>query len=196
MILKRNVRDTDSVLLGRYLAGDSRAFELLMEAHERRVFAVSLRILRDREEALDATQETFITVLRKAGGFEGRAAFSTWLYRIAVNTCYDSLRKKGRRPTARLPETYDPPDPSIAGTLEAAELRPAIEEALAGLPQAFGAAVILSDLEGLPLKTVSDILEVPLGTVKSRVFRGRRMLAAKLGNLLDPRDYPKGDGHE
>lgn len=193
---RRRTTDPDDVLLGRYLAGDPRAFDLLMEAHERRVFAISLRILRDREDALDATQETFTTVLRKAGGFEGRSAFSTWLYRIAVNTCYDALRKKGRRPTAPLHEGYDPPDISIDGRMEAVELRPAIEEALARLPEEFGAAVILSDLEGLPLKTVSAILEIPLGTVKSRVFRGRRMLASQLGNLFGARDYPKGDEHE
>ena len=105
---RRTGPQSDDLLLGRYLAGDARAFELLMEAHERRVFAICLRILRDREEALDATQETFITVLRKAGGFEGRAAFSTWLYRVAVNTCYDQLRKKRRRSAGRLPEGYDP----------------------------------------------------------------------------------------
>jgi len=64
------------------------------------------------------------------------------------------------------------------------------------LPPDFGAAVILSDIEGLALKQVAEILEVPLGTVKSRVFRGRKILASQLGNLLDPRDYPKGDGHE
>ena len=184
------------MLLGRYLAGDMHAFGLLMEAHERRVFAVSLRILRDREEALDATQETFITVLRKAGGFEGRSAFSTWLYRIAVNTCYDALRKRGRRPTSPLPESYEPRDTTTDGRLESVELRPAIEKALARLPEEFGAAVILCDLEDLPLKTVAGILEIPLGTVKSRVFRGRRMLAAELGNLSGASDYPKGDGHE
>ncbi len=196
MIGRRNVRTTDDVLLGRYLAGDMHAFGLLMEAHERRVFAVSLRILRDREEALDATQETFITVLRKAGGFEGRSAFSTWLYRIAVNTCYDALRKRGRRPTSPLPESYEPRDTTTNGRLESVELRPAIEEALARLPEEFGAAVILCDLEDLPLKTVAGILEIPLGTVKSRVFRGRRMLAAELGNLSGASDYPKGDGYE
>ena len=164
-----------------------------MEAHQRRVFAICLRILRDREEALDATQETFITVLRKAGTFQGRAAFSTWLYRVAVNTCYDQLRKKRRRRTVRLPEGYDPRDTSVNGRLEAVELRPSIQEALAELPPEFGAAVLLSDVEGLPLKQVSEILDIPLGTVKSRVFRGRRMLASRLGNLLVPRDYPKGD---
>ena len=181
----------DDALLRRYLAGDGRAFDLLMEAHENRVFSVCLRILRDRDAALDACQETFIAVLRKAGGFEGRAAFSTWLYRIAVNTCYDMLRRQSRRRTSRLPEGYDPPDPSAGGPLESAELRPAVEEALADLPEEFAPAVILSDLEGLPLKTVADILEAPLGTVKSRLFRGRRLLAAELGNLLEGSDCPK-----
>lgn len=194
-MIRRNAPPSgDEALLERYLAGDLRAFDLLMEAHERRVFAISLRILRNREEALDATQETFITVLRKAGSFEGRAAFSTWLYRIAVNTCYDQLRKKRRRPTTPLPEGYEPPDRSVNGRLEAAELRPAIEDALANLPEEFGSAVILADLEGLPLRKVSEILEVPMGTVKSRLFRGRRLLAAQLGNLFDPDDSPKGDG--
>ncbi len=183
-------------MLRRYLAGDGQAFDLLMEAHQNRVFAVCLRILRNRDEALDAVQETFVTVLRKAAGFEGRAAFSTWLYRIAVNTCYDILRKKGRRPTVPLPEANDPPDPSAENRLAAAELRPSIEEALAGLPEEFGPAVILSDLEGLPLRTVADILEVPLGTVKSRVFRGRRLLAARLGNLLDDSRYPNNENDE
>lgn len=187
--------ETDARLLRRYLAGDPRAFDALMERHENRVFAVSLRILRNREDALDATQETFITVLRKAGGFQGRSAFSTWLYRIAVNTCYDLLRRKGRRPTAPLSRMHDPADPSSADRLSAVEALPAIEDALAGLPEAFRAAVILSDLEGLPLQQVSAILEIPLGTVKSRVFRGRRLLAAQLGNLSEARDYPKGDEH-
>ncbi len=189
-------RPDDSVLIQRYLAGDGRAFDQLMAAHEGRVFAISLRILRDREEALDATQETFITVFRKAGSFEGRSAFSTWLYRVAVNTCYTMLRKKARRPTASLPEGYDPPDLSAADRIRSAELRPMLEDALAILPEEFGPAVLLSDLEGLPLRSVAEILEIPLGTVKSRVFRGRKLLAEHLGNLMTASGYPKEDKHE
>ena len=147
----------------------------------------------DREEALDETQETFITVLRKAGSFEGRSAFSTWLYRVAVNTCYTMLRKKGRRPTAPLPEAHDPPDLSASDRFRSAELRPMLEDALATLPEEFGPAVLLSDLEGLPLQSVAEILEIPLGTVKSRVFRGRKLLAAHLGNLMAASGYPKED---
>jgi RNA polymerase sigma-70 factor (ECF subfamily) len=163
-----------------------------MRAHEDRVFAVCLRMLRDRDLALDATQETFITVFRKASAFGGRSAFSTWLYRVAVNTCYDLLRRRQRRQADPLPETTDPPDPDVADQLAAVELRPDLEAALAALPEEFRAAVVLADVEGLALQTVSDVLGIPVGTVKSRVFRGRRMLADALGNLragsVHPRD--------
>ncbi len=173
----------DAALIEQYLAGDVDAFDSLMRAHEDRVFSICLRMLRDREAALDATQETFIAVFRKADRFAGRSAFSTWLYRVAVNTCYDVARRTQRRKTDPLPEGIDPTDPTAGDEFESAEVRPEIEEALDSLPAEFKAAVILSDLEGLSLETVSDALGVPIGTVKSRVFRGRRLLADSLGNL-------------
>ena len=176
--------DPDAELLARYLAGDLESFDRLMTAHEGKVFAVCLRMLGDRDKALDAAQETFITVLRKADSFQGRSAFTTWLYRIAVNACYDLLRKEGRRPVAPLPETCQPADPSSLWKLEAAEARPAIERALAELPAEYAAVVTLSDLQDLPLQTVAEVLELPLGTVKSRLFRGRKQLAHALRNLL------------
>jgi RNA polymerase sigma-70 factor (ECF subfamily) len=147
-------------------------------------------MLRDRESALDATQETFVTVFRKADRFAGRSAFSTWLYRVAVNTCYDHARRKRRHAVAPLPESNDPADVSSGDSFLSAELRPQIEAALAALPDEFRAAVVLSDVEGLSLQTVAEILEVPVGTVKSRVFRGRRLLAESLGNLRSPSDTP------
>lgn len=183
----------DAELIDRYLAGDVAAFEELMQAHEDRIFAVCLRMLRDRDAALDATQETFITVFRKASSFAGRSAFGTWLYRVAVNACYDSLRRQGRKPTEALPEGADPPDPTAGDDFSAAELRPEIEAALEQLPSEFRAAVILSDLEGMGLQAVSEILGVPVGTVKSRVFRGRRLLAEQLGNLRVPPDPQRDD---
>jgi len=94
--------DSDTALIERYLRGDVSAFNDLMRAHEDHVFAICLRMLRDREAALDATQETFITVFRKVDRFSGHSAFSTWLYRVAVNTCYDRPAP-GRRPTEPLP---------------------------------------------------------------------------------------------
>lgn len=187
--------DQDAALVERYLSGDAAAFDELMRAHEDRVFGVCLRMLRDREAALDATQETFITVFRKADRFAGRSAFSTWLYRVAVNTCYDAARKAQRRRTEQLPDATDPGDDSALDDLAAVELRPDIEAALTSLPDEFRSAVILSDVEGLALQTVADILEVPVGTVKSRVFRGRKLLAAILGNLAGPSDPQSSERH-
>lgn len=164
-----------------------------MSAHEDRVFAVCLRITGNREAALDAAQETFITVFRKAAQFKGDAAFSTWLYRVAVNTCYDLLRKQKRRHAEPLPEDRDPSDPHAQDDLAGVEMRSEIEAALAALPEEFRAAVILSDLEALPLAVVAEALDVPLGTVKSRVFRGRKLLAQSLGNLRAGLEHQSDD---
>lgn len=173
---------SDTELVARVVNGDHEAFELVMRAHEDRVFSVCLRVMGNRDQALDATQETFLTVFRKAGQFKGESALGTWIYRIAVNTCYDLIRKSKRRPSEPLPDYVDPADPSSQDLLDSAALRPSIEAALARLPDEFRAAVILSDIEGLSTAEVAKVLGVPPGTVKSRVFRGRRLLAKHLGN--------------
>ncbi len=184
----------DLALVQKFLAGDQRAFHDLMSAHEDRVFSICLRIMRNREHALDATQETFVKVFRRADRFTGESAFSTWLYRVTVNTCYDQLRKLKRRHADPLPETNDPADPTVDDQLTAVELRPDLHAALETLPDEFRAAVVLSDLEGLPLADVAEILGVPVGTVKSRVFRGRRLMAAELRNRISP-DERQRDEH-
>lgn len=187
--------DQDVELVERYLAGDVAAFDELMRAHQDRVFGVCLRMLRDREAALDATQETFITVFRKADRFAGRSAFSTWLYRVAVNTCHDAARRSGRHRAEPLPDATDPADERAGDEFVAVELRPDLEAAIESLPEEFQAAVVLSDLNGLALQTVAEILEVPIGTVKSRIFRGRKLLANMLGNLAGPSDPQSGEQH-
>jgi len=187
--------DSDTALIERYLRGDMNAFNDLMRAHEDRVFAICLRMLRDREAALDATQETFITVFRKVDRFSGHSAFSTWLYRVAVNTCYDQARRRGRRPTEPLPQEGGPPDERTATALDSAELRPDLEAALARIPTEFRAAVVLCDAQGLSLQTAAEIMGIPVGTVKSRVFRGRRLLAEALGNLRPVPDPLRDEHH-
>lgn len=172
----------DADLLARVAAGDHEAFTTVMGAHEDRVFSVCLRIMGNREHALDATQETFLTTFRKAGQFKGKSAVGTWIYRIAVNTCYDLLRKEKRHKADALPDHVDPADRAAQEAVDAAAMRPELQQALATLPPEFRAAVVLADIEGLGLADVSVILDVPVGTVKSRVFRGRRHLAAELGN--------------
>ena len=172
----------DTQLLALVAEGDHEAFTEVMQTHETRVFSVCLRILGDRDRALDATQETFLTTFRKASQFKGNAAAGTWIYRIAVNTCYDQLRRAKRRPSEALPEYCDPADQSAEAAVESAALRPEIQRALAAIPPEFRAAVILSDVEGMSLPDTAATLGVPIGTVKSRVFRGRRLLAKHLGN--------------
>ena len=183
----------DRELIRRYLEGDVSAFDELMRAHEGRVFAICLRMMRDRDAALDATQDTFLTVFRKADRYKEQAAFSTWLYRVTVNTCYDHLRRQQRKRTQPIPEHLDPSDPRGGDEFNAVELRPDIETALTGLTPEFRAAVVLVDLDGMSLEGAADTLEVPIGTVKSRVFRARRQLAKDLGNLAPGSEHPSDE---
>ena len=178
--------DLDIELINRYLSGDIDAFNELMDAHQDRVFGICLRMLRDRDAALDATQDTFLTVFRKADKFQAKAAFSTWLYRVAVNTCYDHLRRQKRKQADALPEGHDPVDVASGDAFEAVELRPDIEAALETLSPEFRSAVVMVDLMGMSLDQAGDTLEVPTGTVKSRLFRARKQLAKVLGNLEVP----------
>jgi RNA polymerase sigma-70 factor, ECF subfamily len=185
--------DLDVELIRRYLAGDIDAFNELMDAHEDRVFAICYRMLQDRESALDATQDTFLTVFRKADRYQAQAAFSTWLYRVTMNTCYDHLRRRKRKRAERLPETHDPADPTSTDLYDAIEVRPDIEAALAALSPEFRSAVVLVDLQGMSLEQAGDTLEVPTGTVKSRLFRARKQLSQSLGNLKPPPEHQNGD---
>jgi len=181
----------DRALIRRYLEGDVEAFDELMRAHEDRVFGICLRMMKDRDQALDATQDVFLTVFRKADRYKEQAAFSTWLYRVSINTCYDHLRRRQRKRTESIPEHLDPSDPHSGDILNAVELRPDIETALAGISPEFRAAVVLVDLEGMSLDGAADTLDVPVGTVKSRLFRARKQLAQELGNFAPGFEHPR-----
>lgn len=170
----------DAELLARVVGGDHEAFDQIMRHHEDRVFSVCLRIMGNREHALDATQETFLTAFRKAAQFKGESALGTWIYRIAVNTCYDQLRKESRRSADPIPDYLDPADHSAEDAMESAGLRPEIQRALVAIPPEFRSAVVLSDIEGMGVAEISEVLGIPVGTVKSRVFRGRKLLAREL----------------
>ena len=182
----------DADLLAKVVDGDHDAFATLMRKHEDRVFSVCLRIMGSRAAALDATQETFLTLYRKANQYQATAAVGTWLYRIAVNTCYDLLRKERRRPSEAMPTYLDPGDPRAEDPFTSVELRPSVEAALATLSVDFRAVVVLSDIEGMSLPEVAEALDVPVGTVKSRLFRARRQLAGVLGNLSDGSEHQTG----
>lgn len=167
---------SDETLLRASADGDDRAFEELMRRHEDRIFALAVRMCGDRGEALDATQESFIRAFRQAPKFRGDSAFGTWLYRIAVNCCNDLLRKRARLP---LPEE-ELPEPA-AGTSTSFEDRVAarldVREALAQLNEDYREAVAMFDLGGIPYEEIARLTGVSVGTVKSRISRGRRQLA-------------------
>ena len=161
-----------------------------MERHQRRVYNVAYRMLGGPEDAADATQEVFLTCLRKLPGFRGEAAFSTWLYRITVNACHDALRKGAReRPTD------EPPDQPTADASEDVALSADVQRALLSVPEEFRAALVLHDVSDLDYAEIARTLGAPVGTVKSRVHRGRVALARALalqgeGREPDGRSQP------
>jgi RNA polymerase sigma-70 factor (ECF subfamily) len=179
----------DQELIERYLAGDADAFATLVRRHQALVYTLCLRVLGDREDAADAAQESLVIVARKLGTFRGDARFTTWLHRVTMNVCYDQLRAAKRRPAVRrldpdLPETdLGPPvqdhADEVAGTRDAAA-------ALAEVPEDFRVALVLADVQDLPYEEIAKVLDVPIGTVKSRVHRGRLALALAMG--LEPQE--------
>jgi RNA polymerase sigma-70 factor (ECF subfamily) len=183
---------SDEELLTRHLDGDRNAFTTLVSRHERRVYAICMRMLGNAEDAQDAAQEAFISVLRRAGTFKGGAAFTTWLYRVAVNAAIDQARKRGKVKSVPLGEqvpAHHGADSGDPGDTVSASVT--VQAALARLPAEFRSAVVLCDLCRLPYNEAAEALGVPVGTVKSRVFRGRAALASEL-HSLDPRRRATG----
>lgn len=171
---------SDADLLRGFLQGEERAFTSLMRRYENRIFSLALRMTGNRTDALDATQDAFISVFRRAKSFRGDAAFSTWLYRIGINSCNDLLRKKGRLPLPQEDDTATD-QASAAGTgptlEEAVTTKIDVTAALARLPMEYKEAVAMHDLGGIPYEEIAQLTGVPVGTVKSRISRGRKKLA-------------------
>jgi RNA polymerase sigma-70 factor, ECF subfamily len=183
---------TDEELVRRAQRGDRSAFDELVRRHRDRVYAVTLRLTRHPSDAEDALQDTFLNAYRALERFGGRARVSTWLYRIAVNAAYDVVARRRTRETSLDAEAM--PEPAAAGDPYAQSAqRRALERALAGLGDEFREAVVLSDIAGLGAEETAELLGVPPGTVKSRVFRARAQLAAALREPSDP-DLVTEDG--
>jgi RNA polymerase sigma-70 factor, ECF subfamily len=172
----------DRALLAAHLAGDPHAFGRLVEHHRDRLWAVALRTLGDREEAADALQDALLSAYRSAATYRGEARVTTWLHRVVVNACLDRLRRRKARPTVGLPTGPDEPA-SPRDELAERETALDVESALAALPDDQRAALVLVDLQGLPVEQAARVLGVPAGTVKSRCSRGRARLAVSLGHL-------------
>ena len=174
-------------------AGDRRALDTLLRRHLDRLHALCRRILGSDADADDATQEALIAIARglAAGRFDGRAAFTTWAYRVTTNTCLDELRRRGRRPGLASDEDLERAvGGTAAGPAGAVAERLDVEAALSRLPVDFRAAVVLRDLCGLDYAEIADVLAIPAGTVRSRIARGRAALVPLLGNPPPDSDRP------
>lgn len=185
-----DAQDTDEQLVQRFQEGSAEAFELLVTRHGTRVYNLCLRILGDPHDAADASQDTFLSALRKLHTFRGDSAFTTWLHRVTVNACYDSLRRKRRRPLLQIvnEEEDEHPEPALPAPDHSDQVALSIdvERALMQIPAEFRVALVLADVRDLPYEEISRVLDVPVGTVKSRVFRGRAALGRALGVAREP----------
>ena len=164
--------------------GDPLAFEQLIHLYEKRVFALTRRMCKNPADAEEAAQEAFLAAWQGLKFFRGESSFSTWLYRLASNACVDLLRKEGRHQAAAGPSLNDEetvlelPDeaPTPHALAEQAELRRQIEEGLAALPEEYRTVLVLREIHQQSYDEIAEILSLDLGTVKSRISRGRKRL--------------------
>ncbi len=169
-------------LVEKAILGDSYAFEQLMEKHESKMYAVALRMCANREDAQDCLQDAMIRIYKALPSFKGQSSFSTWAYRITMNTCLDDLRRKKVRQAASLDAMLDlgwtPSDENDTPERhqDNAEMRRAISKAIQTLPEEMRSAVVLRDIQGFSYDEIAVILSTNVGTVKSRISRGREKL--------------------
>jgi len=201
------VEKTEQELIGRARRGSSEAFEQLMLAHQRTVYNLCLYMVKDPEEAMDLSQETFLKAWKGLKSFEGKSSFSTWLHRIANNVCIDYLRKRknekvipltledgdGDEMTLELPD----PSPLTEELAERGDLRAVIEEGLQSLTADHRSILILREIDLMSYEEIAAVLEISVGTVKSRISRARRELCHSLlssGNFLFPDASKEAEG--
>jgi RNA polymerase sigma-70 factor (ECF subfamily) len=201
----------DLTLVKRVRGGDQRAFKLLVERYQRKVYAVALGMLKDKEEAMDVSQEAFVKVYKYLDHFKGDASFYTWLYRITVNICIDIIRKRAGAggEAVEFDETL-PMDVSEAniGALGSRlgtnpqksalrrELAEKIQEALAAVPEKHRAILLLREVEGMSYEDLSRTLDIPKGTVMSRLFHARAKVQKILSQYLELDEAKSGVGSE
>ncbi len=188
-------REVDQELVERAQKGDKRAFELLVMKYQRKLARLLSRMVRDPAEIEDITQESFIKAYRALPQFRGESAFYTWLYRIAVNTAKNYLVARGRRaPTttefsseeaegfedAELLRDIATPD----AELQTKQIANAVNKAVEALPEELRTAITLREIEGLSYEEIAQMMDCPIGTVRSRIFRAREAIAEKIRPML------------
>jgi RNA polymerase sigma-70 factor, ECF subfamily len=190
-----NDRDADSLLVERVQQGDKRAFGLLVEKYHRRVARLVARLVRNAGDIDDVTQEAFIKAYRALPQFRGDSAFYTWLYRIAINTAKNHLVSQGKRPqlvsdvrdedSETFVQSFDlSDDVTPDAVLHGRQVMEAIQMAMDALPEDMRTAVTLREIDGLSYEDIAQIMECPIGTIRSRIFRAREAIAQRLRPLL------------
>jgi RNA polymerase sigma-70 factor (ECF subfamily) len=183
---------TDSELVERAQQDDPQALEALLRRHYDKLHGLCWRMTGNQADAADATQEALIAIARGLPRFDARARFGTWAYRVAVNACLDELRRRRRRPEPVASEHL--PVAAARDEGDAVATRMIVDDALRALTPEYRAAVVLRDLCGLEYAEVAEVLGVPIGTVRSRLARGRGALADRLGGNRTPTaDRPRPD---
>ena len=187
--------DNDKLLVKRVQDGDKRAFDLLVLKYQSRIMALVVRFVHDSHEAQDVTQEAFVKAYRALGNFRGDSAFYTWLYRIAINTAKNYLVSRNRRPPsfdvdAGDAEFYDG-DHALKSMetperlLLRDEIEQTVQESISKLPEDLRVALTLREYEGMSYEDIANVMQCPVGTVRSRIFRAREAVDKALRPLLN-----------
>jgi RNA polymerase sigma-70 factor (ECF subfamily) len=189
-------READFLLVERVQSGDREAFGLLVSKYQRKLLRLVMRLVRDPAEAEDVTQEAFIKAYRALPNFRGESAFYTWLYRIGVNTAKNWLLSHGRR----MPTVSEISDDETEGIEDGGLLRhdetpdrvlmsrqigETVNAAMEALPEDLRTAITLREIDGLAYEEIAQVMDCPIGTVRSRIFRAREAIAVRLRPLLD-----------
>jgi RNA polymerase sigma-70 factor (ECF subfamily) len=186
--------ETDQQLIARVQKGDSRAFDLLVLKYQHRIFGLIGRYVRDVDEVQDVAQEAFIKAYKALPGFRGESAFYTWLYRIAINTAKNYLVSRSRRPPGTDVEIEDAeyyegnsglheienPENALFGM----ELKAVVDDAIGALPEDLRTAITLREFDGLSYEAIAEIMDCPVGTVRSRIFRAREAIDALVSKQI------------
>ena len=189
-------REVDQQLVVRAQHGDQKAFGLLVSKYQRKLARLLSRLIRDPAEVEDVAQETFIKAYRALGSFRGDSAFYTWLYRIGINTAKNYLVSQGRRAPTRTDfdseaaETFEDGDllrdiNTPERMLLSKQIGETVNSAMEALPEDLRTAIMLREIEGMSYEDIAKMMDCPIGTVRSRIFRAREAVAEKLRPLLD-----------
>jgi RNA polymerase sigma-70 factor, ECF subfamily len=184
------VEATDDQLIDRVRGGETDAFGALVRRWERPIYGLTFRMLGHSEDARDATQETFISAYTNLKNFRGDAKFSSWLYRIALNVCHSRLRRRMRRPDASLEQQFEDvgfepvsPTAAVDDDLFGEQVSTHVRKALAAIPAEMRQVIVMKEYEDLKFHEIAEILNIPLSTVKTRMYTGLRELRKRLEHL-------------